>query len=126
MGVFGQLCTIIIPVYILTALLKLTPFFEYVGELFEPFMKFLGLPGESAVAIVTGTFVNLYAAAAVVADLEMTGRQLTILALVLGVSHSQIMETAIVGKMKARPYLVTPLRVIVSLCAGFVLNIMMT
>jgi hypothetical protein len=96
-----------------------------VGGLFEPFMEFFGLPGESAVAIVTGTFVNLYAAAAVVADLEMTGRQLTILALILGVSHSQIMETAIVGKMKARPYLVTPLRVIFSLCAGFALNIIM-
>lgn len=88
-------------------------------------MGFFGLPGESAVAIITGTFVNLYAAAAVVADLDMTGRQLTILALILGVSHSQIMETAIIGKMKARPYLVAPLRVIVSLCAGFVLNIMM-
>ena len=88
-------------------------------------MKFLGLPGEAAVAVVTGTFVNLYAAAAVVADLEMTGRQLTILALILGVSHSQIMETAIVGKMKARPYLVTPLRVMLSLCAGFVLNLLM-
>ncbi len=120
-----QLCTIIIPVYVVTALLKLTPFFEYVGGIFEPFMKFFGLPGESAVAIVTGTFVNLYAAAAVVADLDMTARQLTILALILGISHSQIMETAIVGKMRARPYLVTPLRVIFSLCAGFVLNLML-
>jgi hypothetical protein len=120
-----QLCTIIIPVYIVTALLKLTPFFEYVGGIFEPFMKFIGLPGESAVAIVTGTFVNLYAAAAVVADLEMDARQLTILALILGISHSQIMETAIVGKMRARPYLVTPLRVIFSLCAGFVLNLVL-
>lgn len=120
-----QLCTIIIPVYVVTALLKLTPFFEYVGGVFEPFMKFIGLPGESAVAIVTGTFVNLYAAAAVVADLEMDARQLTILALILGISHSQIMETAIIGKMRARPYLVTPLRVIFSLCAGFVLNLML-
>ncbi len=88
-------------------------------------MKFFGLPGESAVAIVTGTFVNLYAAAAVVADLDMTTKQLTILALILGVSHSQIMETAIIGKMRARPYLVTPLRVIFSLCAGFILNLLM-
>jgi hypothetical protein len=124
-GAVLQLSIIIIPVYILTALLKLTSFFEYVGRLFEPFMKFFGLPGESAVAIVTGTFVNLYAAAAVVADLEMTTKQLTILALILGVSHSQIMETAIVGKMRARPYLVTPLRVIFSLCAGFILNLLM-
>ncbi len=88
-------------------------------------MEYFGLPGESAIVVVTGTFVNLYAAAAVVADLEMTSRQLTILALILGISHSQIMETAIVGKMRARPYLVTPLRIIFSLIAGFVLNLLM-
>ncbi len=95
------------------------------SALFQPFMKYLGLPGESAIAIVTGTFVNLYAAAAVVADLEMTTRQLTILALILGVSHSQIMETAIVGKMKARPYFVTPIRVVFSLGSGLLLNLIL-
>jgi spore maturation protein SpmB len=106
-------------------LLRLTPAFDYMSSVFEPFMIHLGLPGESAIAIVTGTFVNLYAAAAVVADLEMTTRQLTILALILGVSHSQIMETAIVGKMKARPYIVTPARVVLSLGSGLILNLIL-
>jgi hypothetical protein len=106
-------------------LLRLTPAFDYLSAFFQPLMKYLGLPGESAIAIVTGTFVNLYAAAAVVADLEMTTRQLTILALILGLSHSQIMETAIVGKMKARPYFVTPIRVVFSLVSGFVLNLIL-
>jgi len=120
--VFLQLSYIMIPVYIVTAILKLTPALDYVSGLFQPLMRYIGLPGSSAIALVTGTFVNLYAAAAVVAGLDMTSRQLTILALILGFSHSQIMETAIIGKMKARPYYVTPLRVIFGLFAGFLLN----
>jgi hypothetical protein len=114
-----------IPVYILTALLKLTPALDYISGLFEPLMEYIGLPGSSAIALVTGTFVNLYAAAAIVAGLDMTSRQLTILALILGFSHSQIMETAIIGKMKARPIYVTPLRVLFGIFSGFVLHMIL-
>lgn len=114
-----------IPVYIVTALLKLTPVFGYISGLFQPLMKYVGLPGSSAVALVTGTFVNLYAAAAVVAGLDMTSRQLTILALILGFSHSQIMETAIVGKMKARAYLVAPARILFGLLSGYILHLIL-
>lgn len=124
-NVFLQLSYIMIPVYILTALLKLTPALDYISGLFEPLMEYIGLPGSSAIALVTGTFVNLYAAAAIVAGLDMTSRQLTILALILGFSHSQIMETAIIGKMKARPIYVTPLRVIFGLFSGFVLHMIL-
>ena len=123
--VFLQLSYIMIPVYIATALLKLTPAIDYISGLFEPLMEYIGLPGSSAIALVTGTFVNLYAAAAVVAGLDMSGRQLTILALILGFSHSQILETAIIGKMKAKPYYVTPLRVFFGIFAGFILNLIM-
>jgi hypothetical protein len=123
--VFLQLTIIMVPVYIVTAILKLTPALDSISRLFEPLMKYLGLPGSSAVALVTGTFVNLYAAAAIVAGLDMTSRQLTILALVLGVSHSQIMETAIIGKMKAKPYYVTPMRVVFGVFSGFILNLIL-
>jgi hypothetical protein len=123
--VFLQLSVIMIPVYIVTAVLKLTPVLDYVSGLFQPLMKYIGLPGSSALALVTGTFVNLYAAAAIVAGLDMTSRQLTILALILGFSHSQIMESAIIGKMKARVYLVTPMRVAFGLLAGYILHLIL-
>jgi hypothetical protein len=112
-----------IPVYILVAFLRQTPAFAYLCGVFEPLMKYFGLPGEAALAIVTGMIVNLYAAAAVVADLHMDVRQVTVLALILGISPSQIMETAIVGKMRARPAIVTSIRIIFSLAAGLVLNL---
>jgi hypothetical protein len=114
-----------IPVYIVTAILKYTKVLDSISALFEPLMEYVGLPGSSAIALVTGTFINLYAAAAIVAGLDMTSRQLTILALILGFSHSQIMETAIIGKMKAKPIYVTPLRVLFGLFSGFILHMIL-
>jgi hypothetical protein len=120
--VFYQLSVIIIPVYIITAILKLTPAIDYISGLFAPFMKYFGLPGETALAIVTGTFVNLYAAAAILAGLDLTAREMTIVALLLCISHSQIMETAIVGKMKAKPLIVTSARLLVAMAGGLLMN----
>lgn len=114
-----------VPIYVITAILKLTPALDFISGLFEPLMQYIGLPGSSAIALVTGTFINLYAAAAIVAGLDMTTRQLTILALILGFSHSQIMETAIVGKMKAKPLYVTLLRVLFGIFAGFILHLIL-
>lgn len=112
-----------IPIYILVAFLRQTSLFAYLAGVFEPLMKYFGLPGEAALAIVTGMLVNLYAAAAVVVDLNMDVRQVTILALILGISHSQIMETAIVRKMRARPAVVASIRLVFSLAAGLMLNL---
>ena len=125
LDIFLQLSYIMVPIYIVTALLKLTPILDYISGLFAPLMQHIGLPGSSAIALVSGTFINLYAAAAIVAGLDMTTRQLTILALILGFSHSQIMETAIIGKMKAKPLYVTPLRILFGLLAGLMLHLIL-
>jgi hypothetical protein len=114
-----------IPVYLVVSLLKLTPLFDILSKFFQPFMIYFGLPGNSALAYVTGTFVNLYAALAVVAGIDITGRQVTILAIMLGISHSQIMEGAVLAKMKARPVIVTMARVVFSLVCGFILNLVL-
>jgi hypothetical protein len=125
LSAFLQLSTIMIPVYLVVAILKLTPIFGMISRLFEPFMVYFGLPGDSALAYVTGTFVNLYAALAIVAGIDVTGRQVTILAIMMGISHSQIMEGAVLAKMKARPVIVTATRVFFSFACGFLLNLVL-
>jgi len=111
-----------IPVYVVVALLKLTPVLDFLGSLFEPFMVCFGLPGNCALAFVTGSIVNIYAALAITAGLGLTAREITILAIMLGISHSQIMESAIMSKMKARPLTVTGARIVFSILCGLVLN----
>jgi hypothetical protein len=122
---FFKLCLIMIPVYVVVYFLKFTPVIDYISSLFEPFMGYFGLPGQSALSYVTGSFVNLYAALAIIAGLDLSGRQVTILAVMMGISHSQIMETAILAQMKARPVIVTSARVVFSLVVGFILNLLM-
>jgi hypothetical protein len=122
---FFKLSTIMIPIYLVVAFLKLTPLFGVISRFFEPFMTYFGLPGNSALAYVSGTFVNIYAALAIVAGIDVTGRQVTILAIMMGISHSQVMETAILAKMKARPIIVSTARVIVSLACGLALNLVL-
>lgn len=114
-----------VPVYAVITLLKLTSALDYISGAFEPFMLYFGLPGDSAIAFVTGSFINLYAALAIIAGLELTTRQVTILAVMLGISHSQIMESAILAKMKARPVWVTSARIVFSFVVGLLLNLVM-
>ena len=113
------------PVFLAVAFLKLTPAMDYISGMFEPLMVHFGLPGKSALAYVTGSIVNIYAALAITAGLELTSRQITILAIMLGISHSQVMESAIVARMRARPIIVTVARVFFSVVSGLCLNIIM-
>jgi len=113
------------PVYLIVAILKMTPLLDWISRLFEPFMKYFGLPGGAALALVTGNLVNIYAALAIVAGLEMNVRQVTLIGLILGISHSQIMESAIVSKMKAKTYIITPARIIIGLLLGYFMNLIL-
>lgn len=113
------------PVYVIIALLKQFQIVGYLANLFTPYMKFFGLPGEAALVIVTGWTVNLYGAIAALAGLSFTIRQVTILATILGISHSLVMETAIISRMKARPWVILGIRVSLGLSAGLIMNLIL-
>lgn len=122
---FYTLFKIMTPVYIFISILKEIEVLEVLAGYFSPFMKFFGLPGEAALAIVLGWTVNLYAAIAAFAGLGLSIRQVTILAVMLGISHSHFMETAIIGRMKARPWLILPIRIVISLFIGALMNLIL-
>jgi len=113
------------PVYIFISVLKKLEILDWLAVYFAPFMKYFGLPGEAGLAIITGWAINLYGAIAVIAGLSLSARQVTILAVMLGISHSLFMETAIVRRMKARPWLVLLQRIFISLATGLLLNLIL-
>ena len=126
-GLFGfnALLKIMVPVYILIAVLNEIKVVGYLAGICGPFMKYFGLPGEAALAVITGWSVNLYGAIAVIAGLALTTRQVTILAIMLGICHSLFMETAIIGQMKGRPWHVLAARVSISLVLGLIANLIL-
>ncbi len=120
-----DLMKIIIPVYILVTFLKYTGIISYLARIFTPLMKLVGLPGEAVLALLTGYLLNIYGAIAVIASLELGVREITILGTMLGLAHSLIIEAAVIKRVKVKLFPLISLRVILSLVAGIVLNILL-
>ncbi|MBP2026240.1 hypothetical protein J2Z35_000029 [Acetoanaerobium pronyense] len=109
---------IIIPVYFFITFLSHTPALDYIAKLFEPFMNFFNLPGEAAIVLVMGNFLNLYAAIGAIKALSLNPFEVTVIALMLSFSHSLFMETAVVKKLKVSATNVVLLRVSLMLGIG--------
>lgn len=122
---FYSLFKVMAPVYILVSVLKYFHALDFLAGYFAPFMKYVGLPGEVAPAMVLGWGINIYAAIAAFAGLDLSVRQVTILGVMLGTSHTLFMETAVVGRMKARPIVILILRLSVGILLGVLLNILL-
>lgn len=90
---------LVIPIYILADILFYYNTLEYVSFIVEPFTSILGLPAEAALAIISGIFLNLYAAVAFAAPLDMTPHQWSVLAVFLGICHSLVVESVIMKKI---------------------------
>jgi hypothetical protein len=82
----------VVPLYILADILLYFDLLRYLGVLFTPFTSLLDLPSEAAVALAGGVLINIYAAIAFAAPLELTPYQWTVLAVFLGVCHSLVVE----------------------------------
>lgn len=102
---------IIIPVYFFITFLGHTPAIDFIAKVFEPFMNFFNLPGEAAIVLVMGNFLNLYAAIGAIKALSLSPFEVTVIALMLSFSHSLFMETAVVKKLNVSATKVVILRV---------------
>lgn len=113
---------LIVPIYILADVLFYYNLLEHITFIFEPITSLLDLPVGAALAIVSGIFLNLYAAIAFAAPLGLSPKEWTILAVFLGICHSLIVETAIMSKLDISKTYSIALRVIVGLCVGFLVS----
>lgn len=119
---FWELMKIVAPVYTAITILRATPALDWFAALCAPAMKYFGLPGESALALIVGNLVNLYASIGVIAGLKLQPQQLTLLSLMLLVSHSQILESAVFAQIKTRFILLSIFRLSLSLFLGWSLH----
>lgn len=115
---FLRLMAIVAPVYTVITALKYTPALTAFAAGMAPLMRFFRLPGEAAMAVILGNFINLYASLGAIIALELPGPQLTVLSLMLLLSHSQILETAVFFQIRAKWWLLWAIRLVVSFAAG--------
>ena len=90
---------LVIPFYILADILLYFDLLTPLSTYFSPVTGILQLPTEAAMAICAGIFLNLYAAVAFAAPLDLSPYQWTILGIFLGVCHSLPVESVIMKKL---------------------------
>lgn len=120
-----ELTRIIVPIYMTVTFLKYTPVMGWIAGIFAPVMHFFGLPGEASLVLVLGKVLNLYAALGAISSLALDGREITIIATMLLLSHSLPVESAVCGRTGVSALLVTVFRLVLSIAAGLLLNLIL-
>ena len=117
------LLKVIIPVFALIKVLEHTPVIGWISQFCDPLMRFIGLPGEASLAVLTGMFLNYYAAIGIIIALGLTAWQITIIAVILTCCHELVLETAIIKKTGIRAWPILGIRLATAFGAGVTLNL---
>jgi hypothetical protein len=117
------LTKIIVPVTAVIVALEKLGRLEQLAYLFNPFCRVFGLPGEAALPIVLGSCMNIYASLGAIAALNLSSREVTVIALVILTCHSLFMETPILCFAGLSPWRSVAIRLSGALFLGFVVNL---
>lgn len=90
-----------------------------------PWFKYLGLPGVSAIVLITSIFTNVYSVVAVLTMLNLPYREGVILATMCLVSHGFIIETAVMRKTGSSAFWINVNRLLGSIAVALILNLVM-
>ena len=103
-------------------LLQYVGVIEWISYWLTPVFSHFGLPGEAALAYVSGYFVNCYSAIAVMTTLDLSTRAATILSVMVLCSHNMILETTVQHKTGSSVVKIIAIRTLSAFILGWVLN----
>ncbi|MDR0420391.1 MAG: nucleoside recognition protein [Prevotellaceae bacterium] len=98
---------------------------KWFSQIASPVFTHIGLTGESALAYITGYFVNIYSAIAVITTLDLSFRAITIIAVMCLCSHNMIIETAVQKKTGSSAVRMCILRTLAAFVSAFILNLVL-
>ena len=111
----------LLPLYIIVDLSKTYGLIDSLGTWCTPFMTLFGLPGETAFAFIAAALVNLYAAIAVLAPLDLSPWQVTQCGVMMGIAHNLVLEGGVLSSTGARGGLLTLCRILLAMLAGWLM-----
>lgn len=119
-----KLGRIIFPVTLAVSLLRYTPVYDFLLSGLTPVMRLFGLPEEAAVALVLGNLLNLYAAIGAILTMELTVKQVFVLAVMLSFSHGLPVESAVCRQVGASLAAVLSFRIGLAAASGVAINLL--
>ncbi|MDF0728283.1 nucleoside recognition domain-containing protein [Cytobacillus sp. S13-E01] len=114
---------VIFPVTLIVTLLRYTPLLDWLIQVITPLMGLMGLSGEAAIPLVIGNFLNLYAAIGAILTLDLTVKEVFILAVMLSFSHNLIIESTVAAKVGIKIWIVVTVRLFLAFLSAFIINL---
>jgi hypothetical protein len=114
---------IIFPVTLIVAILQYTPILPWMMKLIEPLMGLIGLSGDAAIPLVLGTFLNLYGAIGAILTLDLTVKEVFIVAVMLSFSHNLLVESGVAVKVGVKLWIVLLVRLGLAFLSAIIINL---
>lgn len=113
---------VIFPVTLIMTILGFTPVLDWLAKILTPFMSWIGLPGEAAIPLVLGNLLNLYAGIGAILSMDLTVKEVFILAVMLSFSHNLLIESAIAVKVGIRMSVILAVRIGLAVFSAFIIH----
>jgi hypothetical protein len=117
-----ELVKVVFPVALAVHIAKQTPLLALLTDLLSPVMGWFGLGGDAAIPLVLGNVLNLYAALGAIQALDLTVKQVFVLAVMLSFSHNLFIETALCRRVGVSALLVASVRVGLALVSALLIH----
>ena len=119
------LLKIMLPISLAVRLLQYYGVIAWCAQWLDPVFQYLGLPGASAIAFLTGASVTTYACLAVMLSMTLTLRQATIIAIMVLICHALPLECTVVKKVGSKPFRMGLIRIVGAFLAALYLNMVL-
>jgi hypothetical protein len=119
-----ELGKIIFPITLFVSILQHTPILHWLIELISPLMSYIGLSGDAAIPLVLGNFLNLYAGIGAILSLQLTVKEVFILAVMLSFSHNLLVESSVAKKVGVKIWVMVAVRLGLALISAFFIHLL--
>lgn len=116
---------IILPISLCVRIAQYVGFMKYVGMFTSSIFPLIGLPSDAAIVFFTSCFLPIYAPIALMATMELTIKQATILSLMCLASHNLPVECAVASKTGSSFWTILMLRIGASFIMAIIANILL-
>jgi hypothetical protein len=115
---------IIFPVTLIVTMLQYTPILQWIIKFISPIMKIFGLSGNAAIPIVLGNFLGLYAGIGGILSLDLTVKEVFIIAIMMSFAHNLIIESSVAVKVGVKIWVMIATRIGLAVISGIVINLL--
>ena len=119
------LLKLMIPISLAVTLMQHFGILAWIATWINPMFVHFGLPGESAVAFISGAAAGTYAGLDVMMSIPLTMKQASILALMIALCHALPMECAVNKKTGSSFWNMAVIRIVMALLCAFTLNLLL-